>query len=94
MTNWPIPNSVKEVQAFRGLASFYRKFIRNFGSITTPITDCLKKGGFSWEKNQQRSFDLIKKKLNNQPVPKLPELSNPFEVVVDASGAGIGTVLS
>lgn len=47
VTNWPIPNSAKEVQVFMGLASFYRKFIKNFSSITTQITDYLKKGGFS-----------------------------------------------
>ena len=51
VTNWQIPDSTKAVQAFIGLTSFYRKFIKNFSSITTPITDCLKKGGFSWGKS-------------------------------------------
>ena len=27
ITNWPIPKSIKEVQALVGLTSFYKKFI-------------------------------------------------------------------
>ena len=46
ITDWPIPKSKKEVQAFVGLTSFYIKFIKTFGSITTPITNCLKKKRF------------------------------------------------
>ena len=39
-----------------GLASFYKKFIKNFSSITAPMTDCLKKGAFYWEEKQQHNF--------------------------------------
>ncbi|KAL4018300.1 hypothetical protein IC575_021891 [Cucumis melo] len=60
---WPIPTSIKEIQAFLGLASFYRKFIKNFSSIIVPLTKCLKKGNFKWIIQQQESFDNIKKKL-------------------------------
>ncbi|KAL0555766.1 hypothetical protein IC582_004262 [Cucumis melo] len=92
--NWPIPKSIKEVQAFLGLASFYRKFIYNFSTIAASITDCLKKGGFLWGKKQQDSFEALKKKLSNKPVLKLPKFTQPFEVVVDASRTGTGAVLS
>ena len=77
-----------------GLASFYRKFIKNFSSITAPMIDCLKKGAFYWGEKQQHNFDSLKRKFVSQLVLKLPEFDNPFEVAIDASGVEIGVVLS
>ena len=34
---WPCPTSVTEVQQFLGLASYYRRFIRNFAEIAKPL---------------------------------------------------------
>ena len=35
--SWSIPRNAYEVRNFRGLSSFYRKFIRNFSQICAPI---------------------------------------------------------
>ena len=47
---WPIPRSAIEVRSFHGLASFYRKFIRNFSSICASLIETMRgdRKEFKW----------------------------------------------
>ncbi|CAC5393320.1 Transposon Ty3-G Gag-Pol polyprotein,Transposon Ty3-I Gag-Pol polyprotein,Retrovirus-related Pol polyprotein from transposon 297,Retrovirus-related Pol polyprotein from transposon opus [Mytilus coruscus] len=41
--NFPRPASVKQVKSFLGMANFYRKFVKDYAKIASPLTSLLKK---------------------------------------------------
>ena len=69
-----------EVRSFHGLVSFYRKFIKNFGGICAPLTETIRgdRKEFKWTTVAARSFELLKKKVIEQPVLELPDFNKVF----------------
>jgi hypothetical protein len=90
------PKNIFEVRSFHGLASFYRKFIRNFSGISAPMMDTVKKRHkyFHWTEEDEKSFNLLKRRITEQPILVLPDFQKTFQVKCDASGFAIGAFLS
>lgn len=91
---WPVPTNVKQVRSFLGFTGYYRRFIKHYASIAGPLTDLLRKDAFNWTDTQVQAFEQLKDLLSSTPILRLPDFSKPFIIETDASGTGIGAVLS
>ena len=93
--DWPTPCNLKEVRSFIGLCSYYRRFIKDFACIASPLHKLTQKDvGFKWTRECETAFSMLKDRLTSAPVLAFPDFSLPFILDTDASGDGIGGVLS
>jgi transposase InsO family protein len=92
---YPVPKTVKEVRAFLGLASYYRRLVQGFAQIAKPLTQLTRKDEkFEWNCQCQNAFDELKHKLSTTPVLAYPDFELPFILTTDASKIAVAAVLS
>ena len=92
--DWPQPKSVTDIRSFLGLAGYYRKFIKDFSLVASPMTKLTRKGvRFEWSSKCEENFQSLKKSLTTAPVLTLPNGNEGFVVFSDASRLGLGCVL-
>jgi hypothetical protein len=49
------PTNVKDLQTFLGMSGYYRKFIKNYAHIASPLYALLKPKNFSWSASCENS---------------------------------------
>ena len=93
----PIPKSNTDIRAFLGLASYYRRFIKDIAEIAKSLTELTKTKNnckFEWCEKTQNIFELLKSRLLNPPILKCPDFKCPLILQTDASNYGLGVVLA
>lgn len=95
--NYSVPKNTTEIKRLIGLVSWYRRFIKDFSTICSPISDLLhgrKKGQpITWTPEANQAFEEIKRRLTSAPVLASPDFTKPFFIQCDASNTGVGSVL-
>ena len=83
------------VRQYLGLASYYRRFVKSFAAIASPLHALTKKNSrFVWSDECQQAFDNLRQKLLQSPILAYPSFEKEFTLEPDASVLGLGAVLS
>jgi hypothetical protein len=65
---WKTPRSATDVLRFNGFCNFYRRFIKNYSKIVTPLINLIKKNAvFNWSLECQDAFETLKQTVASAP---------------------------
>ena len=68
--------------------------VKNFAKIAAPLSILTEKVDFVWGEQEKLAFETLKDKLVTAPILQYPDFSKPYILTTDASGIGLGAVLS
>ena len=92
--NWTPPTDKTGVRSLLGFGNYFRRFIYRYSDIVLPLLNLTKSNTPTiWTSECQQAFEQLKHAIVNAPVLCHPDLSQPFEVICDASNYATGAIL-
>lgn len=92
--DWPPPTTITKLRGFLGFTGYYHRFVHNYASIASLLTDLLQTHHFKWNAHTDSAFLALKRAMTTLPTLTLPDFSKMFAATIDASGLGGSAVLS
>nr|GEV78183.1 reverse transcriptase domain-containing protein [Tanacetum cinerariifolium] len=90
----PPPTNIKGIRSFLGHAGFYRRFIKEFLKIASPLTKLLEKDTpFEFNDECHNAFKILKEKLTCAPMIVSPNWNLSFKLMCDASDFAVRAIL-
>lgn len=94
VSKFPTPHNQHELRQFLGLSGFFRRFIKSYATVTSPLTDLLKKDvPWKWGETQDQAFAKVKSLLTKRPLLALYNPEAETHLHTDASKEGLAGIL-
>ncbi len=92
----PRPQTRAELVSFLGLAGYYRRYIKHFADVSYPLRQLLlpESGMADWGVIHDEAMHTLRTRLCTAPALAHPDFTKPFTLMTDASGVGLGAVLT
>ena len=88
------PTNKKELRSFLGMTNYSSLFVEGYSTITAPLRKLLlDRVEWRWGKDEQFTFEVLKKKLETGCLLNYFDPSMKTEVICDASPVGVGAIL-
>ena len=92
--DWSISKNVKDVQSFTRFCNYYRRFIKDYSKIATPLYRFTKKEqSFTWNTSAEKVFQKLKDLILQDSILKTFDSEKEAIVEIDVSDFAIGARL-
>jgi len=92
---WKVPTNVKGMQSFLGFANFYRRFIRDYSKILTPLSSLTRKEKeWEWGDKQRGAVETLKTAMITEPILQHFNPERAVTIETDASDYAIVAICS
>ena len=90
----PRPTTIKKLKGFLGFGSYYRKYIKRFAKIASPlIRATIRASRVEWTNDCEIAFQKLRQILTSNLILQLPDFKKPFRLDADACQYGVGASL-
>lgn len=94
MKDLPLPSVVKNIGQFLRLASYCRRFIKDFAKMSKPLSDLTKPSvEFGCTEHCQKFFEILRENIFKEPILQSSDLQKEVFLTLEALHYAIGAIL-